>query len=64
MASKQGFTLIEIVVVLLILGIFAAAAIPNFISFIEQTKAQLYLPQSKNTMKITAIIAWLDAAIP
>ncbi len=40
MASDKGFSMIEIVVVLIIVGILAAFTIPVFVSTIEQTKAQ------------------------
>ena len=40
MASNKGFSMIEIVVVLIIVGILAAFTIPVFVNVIEQTKAQ------------------------
>ena len=40
MFGKKGFTLLEIIVVLLILGIIVAFAIPNFLTYQEQMKAQ------------------------
>ena len=46
MAASKGFSLIEIMVVLVIAGIVAAIAIPNLINSIEQTKAQ----EAKNNL--------------
>jgi prepilin-type N-terminal cleavage/methylation domain-containing protein len=40
MAVRKGFTLTELIVVIVIVGISAAFAIPKFIASIEQTKAQ------------------------
>ena len=55
MALRKGFTLIQMVVVLIIVGTLAAIAFPKFVSFIEQIKAQtaqnnllaIYAAQSK-----------------
>ena len=38
MRNKKGFTLIELVMVILLLGILAAIAIPNFIDFRTEAK--------------------------
>jgi prepilin-type N-terminal cleavage/methylation domain-containing protein len=40
MTGKKGFSLLEIIVVLVIIGIGAAVVLPNLTSSIEQTKAQ------------------------
>jgi len=46
MAAKQGFSLVEIIVVLVIVGIVAAGIIPPLIASMEQAKAQ----QAKNNL--------------
>ena len=37
--SKKGFTLMEVIVVLIIIAVLAAALIPSFIGFINQSRA-------------------------
>lgn len=39
--QKQGFTLIEVVIVVAIMGIFAMVAIPNFISWLPRHRLSL-----------------------
>jgi prepilin-type N-terminal cleavage/methylation domain-containing protein len=51
MADRKGFTLIEIIVVLVIVGVLAAIALPSFNNSIEKTKAQT---AENNLLAITA----------
>ena len=37
--NKKGFTLMEVIVVLIIIAVLAAALIPSFIGFINQSRA-------------------------
>ena len=41
--SRKGFTLVELLVVLVILAILAAAIIPSMMGFIDRAKQELSL---------------------
>lgn len=40
MAAKKGFSLLEMIVTIVIVGVAAAFAIPNFVTSMEKSKAQ------------------------
>lgn len=54
--KKKGFTLIELIVVIAILGILAAILIPKFTGFQDKAKATQALTDAKNIA--TAIDGW------
>lgn len=44
---KQGFTLVEIIVVLVVLAILAAFTIPTMLGFVEDAKAKAYIAEAR-----------------
>ena len=48
MKNKKGFTLIELIVVIAILGILALILVPAFNGYIEDTKTQVASSYAKN----------------
>lgn len=62
MRNQKGFTLIEIIAVLIILGILAAVAVPRFINM--QGEAQVYAVQGATAaLKSTATMEYAHALL-
>lgn len=51
--DKKGFTLIEIVIVLVIIAILAAALIPSMIGWIDDSKKKSFLTEARSAMTAT-----------
>ena len=48
MKKFKGFTLIELMIVVAILGVLMAVAIPSYYNFVKQASAEACLSESKN----------------
>lgn len=45
--NRKGFTLVEIIVVLVILTILAAIAVPSVLGYVEEAKKEKYIAEAK-----------------
>ncbi len=62
LGNQKGFTLIEVIAVLLLLGILAAVAVPKFFDMQEETELQT-LKIALNDMKSRAVLQYSKSVL-
>ena len=61
--NKKGFTLMEVIVVLIIIAVLAAALIPSFIGFVNQSRAATDIAAARVGMTAAQVeVTYLVAA--
>jgi type IV pilus assembly protein PilA len=61
MANNEGFTLIELMIVVAIIGILAAVAVPNFISYRDRSRVAALIATGGSVRGSLAALAADDA---
>ena len=62
MRNKKGFTLVEIIVVLVILAILAAASIPTMLGFVNDARQKAHIADARALMMAAQMVVTEDFA--
>ena len=61
--NKKGFTLVEIIVVLVIIAILAAIAIPTMLGFVNEARQSEYIAEGRTALVAAQTIATRETAL-
>ena len=64
MKSKKGFTLVELIIVIAVIGVLAAILIPTFANVIDKANAKSALSDARNTVTQYVTEAFENKSLP